>query len=143
MFRKAPNLMVLVLCLFSLNDCSVLMVRDLLDRESKIEQNHVGWTQQEVEKYLGTPLGIVKHEDGSKTCVYEFTEAGYSGEPMMNEKDVLSVGLITLGGAEIFSVPIVLFNKYRSDNLSPRKRAWITYDLENRVKQEKSLLVTN
>lgn len=130
----------LILCALWLNSCSVLMARNENERRGKIEQEHIGRTKEELEKYWGPPLATVMHDDGSKTCVYEFNRLAQ--KPQMTKESGLIVGdILTLGIAEIFFVPGILAENYILEKRAFKVRGFVTYDLDNRVKTEKCILI--
>jgi hypothetical protein len=123
----------LILCTFLLNSCSILIMRNENERREKVAQDHIGWTQEELEKYWGTPVATANHSDGSKTCVYEFKRL----VPRHNEKGLLIADAFFLGTAEIALVPAVLGENIVDEIKAPKTRGFVTYDLEGRVKEER------
>lgn len=123
--------------MFFLSNCSLEMIKDSKEREQKSAQDHVDWTQEELEKYWGHPLATTMHDDGSKTCVYEFKEIDLSNSHLVNEGAFKFADYATLGLSEIYWTPMVLIAKINEENKAPMIRAWVTYDATNKVKFEK------
>jgi hypothetical protein len=129
----------LILCALLLNSCSVLIVRNENERREKIAKEHIGWTKEELEKFWGHPVAIVMHDDGSKTCVYEFKRLAQ--KPKNEENGLFIADAFFLGTAEIALVPAVLTEIYFKEAVAPKTRGFVTYDLENRVKEERCIQI--
>jgi hypothetical protein len=95
----------------------------------------MGWTQEELEKFLGPPVATLNHSDGSKTCIYEFKRL--SQISMKDEKLMIVTDIIFLGTAEIAAVPATIGFIYFEEIKAPKTQGFVTYDLENRVKEER------
>ena len=125
----------LILCTFLLNSCSILIMRNENERREKVAQDHIGWTQEELEKYWGTPVATANHSDGSKTCIYEFKRLAQL--PTQDEKKLIVADAFFLGTAEIAFVPATIGFIYVEEAKAPKTRGFVTYDLENRVREER------
>lgn len=142
MLKKNFVIAALFLCMLCLSSCSVLMVKNMKEQQSKSAQGHVNWTQEELEKYYGSARATTVHDDGSKTCVYEFKDVYLSNdEPVYNENFLIFLDAATLGFGEIFSPPLVLVTKYMDERKAPKTRVWVTYDADCKVKFEKRELI--
>ena len=128
-----PFALILFAC--CLNSCSILMMRNENERREKVAQDHIGWTQEELEKFWGPSVATVNHGDGSKTCIYEFKRLAQM--PTKDEKHLIVADVIFLGTAEIAFVPAIFATIYTEETLAPKTRGFVTYDLENRVKEER------
>jgi hypothetical protein len=127
----------LILCIFLLNSCSILIMRNENERREKVAQDHIGWTQEELEKYWGTPVATANHSDGSKTCIYEFKRLAQL--PTQDEKNLIVADVIFLGTAEIAIVPATIAFIYVEEAKAPKTRGFVTYDLESRVTEERCI----
>jgi hypothetical protein len=125
----------LVLCTFFLNSCSIIMMRNENERREKVAQDHIGWTQEELERFWGPSVATVNHSDGSKTCIYEFKRLAQV--PMKDEKILIFADIVFLGTAEIAMVPATVAFIYVEETKAPKTRGFVTYDLEGRVKEER------
>lgn len=138
MLKKNFVIAALFLCMLCLSSCSVLMVKNMKEQQSKSAQDHVSWTQEELEKYYGSALATTVHDDGSKTCVYEFKTVYFSYDRIeYNENLIIFTDAITLGLWEIFSTPVVLVTKNMDERKASKTRVWVTYDADGKVKFEK------
>ena len=124
----------LVLCTFFLNSCSIIMMRNENERREKVAQDHIGWTQEELEKFYGPSVATANHSDGSKTCIYEFKRLA---QIPTDEKHLIVADVIFLGTAEIAFVPATIAFIYVEEAKAPKTQGFVTYDLENRVKEER------
>ena len=137
MSRKLLFPFVLIICACCLTSCSILMIRNENERREKVAQDHIGWTQEELEKFWGPSVATANHSDGSKTCIYEFKRpARISKEP---EKDLILLDVLFLGTMEIALVPATFAGIYVEEKVAPKIRGFVTYDLEGRVKEERCI----
>jgi hypothetical protein len=125
----------LILCAFFLNSCSILIMRNENERREKVAQDHIGWTQEEIEKCLGVPVATANHSDGSKTCIYEFKRLAQM--PTNDENKFIFADVVSLGTVEIAFVPAIISFIYVEEAKAPKTRGFVTYDLEGRVKEER------
>jgi hypothetical protein len=125
----------LILCTFLLNSCSIIMMRNENERREKVAQDHIGWTQEELERFWGPSVATVNHSDGSKTCIYEFKRLAQVN--MKDEKILIFADIVFLGTAEIAMVPATVAIIYVEETKAPKTRGFVTYDLEGRVKEER------
>jgi hypothetical protein len=139
MSNKLLILSALVLCTFFLNSCSIMMVRNENERREKVAQDHIGWAQEELERFWGPPVATINHSDGSKTCIYEFKKLAQM--PMKDEKNLIVADVIFLGTAEIAFVPATLAYIYVEEIKAPKTRGFVTYDSENRVQLERCVQI--
>jgi hypothetical protein len=135
MSNKLLILLALFLCTFFLNSCSIIMMRNENERREKVAQDHIGWTQEELERFWGPSVATVNHSDGSKTCIYEFKRLAQV--PMKDEKILIFADVVFLGTAEIAFVPATVAFIYVEEAKAPKTRGFVTYDLEGRVKEER------
>ena len=111
-----------------------MIIRNENERREKVAQDHIGWAQDELDKFWGPPVTTVNHSDGSKTCIYEFKRLGKLPN---EEKHLIVADIIFLGTAEIAFVPATIGFIYVEEYKAPKTRGFVTYDLENRVKEER------
>jgi hypothetical protein len=125
----------LIVCFLFLNNCSIMITWNENERREKVAQDHTGWTREELERFFGPPVASLNHSDGSKTCIYEFKRLAQV--PTKDEKHLIVADVISLGTAEIAFVPATIAFIYVEEAKAPKTRGFVTYDLENRVKEER------